>query len=199
MQNEKPKMLYIHGMGSSARTQTVSRLRQSWTMLEVHAIDVDHHPQSSVALIEQYVAEHGIQLLMGTSLGGFYTLCADVDIVKIAINPANDPAHDLDKPSIMGRHEYFNPRADGNQWFEFQREDLLPFKSMALHITPKTYIIASDHDELLGDKRAAYSNLVGNRFTVTSQIGHRTTPDFTAPMTGDLWRLVTSLLSQDLL
>jgi len=66
------------------------------------------------------------------------------------------------------------------------------------HVTPRTYIIASDHDELLGDKHDEYRRLVGERFTSTAQIGHRTNEQFTAPVTGDLWQLLNSLTkSQD--
>ena len=86
------QILYIHGFCSSAQTGTVARLRQVLTGCKVHAIDVNHHPAESIALIEQYVRQHNIDLLIGTSLGGYYVLCADVDCIKVAANPATDPS-----------------------------------------------------------------------------------------------------------
>jgi len=197
MKDNRLQMLYIHGFGSSAQTSTVQRLQQCLPGVQVHAIDVDHHPQQSIAAIEHYVADNDIDILTGTSMGGLYTLCADVDIIKVTINPATN-VKDLDKVELLGRHEYFNPRADGVQQFEFTRDDMQAFTQLTLHVTPRTYIIASDHDELLGDKHDEYRRLVGERFTSTAQIGHRTNEQFTAPVTGDLWQLLNSLTkSQD--
>lgn len=191
------KILYIHGFCSSAQTGTVARLRQVLAgICQVHAIDVDHHPAPSIARIEQYVAEHGIDLLIGTSLGGYYTLCADVNCIKVAANPATDPERMLDQPGMMGRLKYFNPRQDGNWYFDFGPENLLEFRGIAMHITQLTHVICSDHDELLGDNREVCRRLVAEaRYHETSQIGHRMAPKFTEPHSGDLWRLLRQLLS----
>ena len=189
------KILYIHGFCSSAQTGTVARLREVLAECEVHAIDVNHHPAESIQLIERYVAEHGIDLLMGTSLGGYYVLAADVACPKVAINPATNPEVMLNQPTMMGRLRYFNPRQDGNWYFEFGPENLLEFRGIAMHPTPNTYIVCSDHDELLGDNRAACRAMVAaDHYFETSQIGHRMAPVFTQPGTGDLWRMLQPLL-----
>ena len=189
------KILYIHGFCSSAQTGTVSRLREVFDTCEVHAIDVNHHPVESIRRIEQYVAEHNIELLMGTSLGGYFTLCANVSCPKVAVNPATNPEVSLNHPEMMGRLRYFNPRQDGNWYFDFGPENLLEFRGIEFHITPDTYILCSDHDELLGDNRAACRALVPpERYMETSQIGHRMDPSLTEPGSGDLWRLLQSLL-----
>lgn len=192
----KKKVLYIHGFCSSAQTATAGRLREVFSdTCEVHAIDVNHHPAESIWRIEEYVAEHGIELLVGTSLGGYYTLCADVPCTKVAVNPATDPEMSLNHPEMMGHLRYFNPRQDGNWYFDFGPENLLEFRGIPFHVTPDTYILCSDHDELLGDNRAACRALVPpEHFSETSQIGHRMDPSFTEPGTGDLWRLLQQLL-----
>ena len=192
----KKKVLYIHGFCSSAQTGTVGRLREVLhDTCEVHAFDVNHHPEESIRRIEEYVAEHGIELLMGTSLGGYYTLCADVSCPKVAVNPATNPEVSLNHPDMMGHLRYFNPRQDGNWYFDFGPENLLEFRGIDFHITPDTYILCSDHDELLGDNRAACRALVPlERYRETSQIGHRMDPSLTEPGTGDLWQLLQPLL-----
>ena len=129
------QILYIHGFCSSAQTGTVARLRQVLTDCEVHAIDVNHHPAESIKQIEDYVLAHDIDLLIGTSLGGYYVLCADVDCIKVAANPATDPEHMLNQPSMMGHQRYFNPRQDGNWYFDFGPENLLEFRGVEMHIT----------------------------------------------------------------
>ena len=191
------KILYIHGFCSSAQTGTVARLRQVLTDCEMHAIDVNHHPAESIKQIEDYVRAHDIDLLIGTSLGGYFTLCADVDCIKVAVNPATDPEHMLDHPDMMGHLRYFNPRQDGNWYFYFGHENLLEFRGIDFHITPRTYIICSDHDELLGDNRAVCQSLVpSERYRETSQIGHRMAPMFTEPGSGDLWKLLQMLINE---
>ena len=192
----KKKVLYIHGFCSSAQTGTVGRLREVFhDTCEVHAIDVNHHPVESIRRIEEYVAEHGIELLMGTSLGGFYTLCADVTCPKVAVNPATNPEVMLNHPDMMGHLRYFNPRQDGNWYFDFGPENLLEFRGIGFHVTPDTYILCSDHDELIDDNRAACRALVPpERYFETSQIGHRMDPSFTEPGSGDLWRLLQQLI-----
>ncbi len=191
------KILYIHGFCSSAQTGTVNRIRDVFDQCDVHAIDVNHHPAESIALIEQYVRDNHIDLLIGTSLGGYFTLCADVDCIKVAVNPATDPEHMLDQPDMMGHLRYFNPRQDGNWYFDFGPENLLEFRGIDFHITPRTYIICSDHDELLGDNRAVYQSLVpSEHYCETSQIGHRMAPVFTEPGSGDLWKLLQTLINE---
>ena len=192
----KKKILYIHGFCSSAQTGTVGRLRQVLdSSCEVHAFDVNHHPVESIRKIEEYVVEQGIDLLLGTSLGGYYTLCAHVSCPKVAVNPAINPEVSLNHPEMMGRLRYFNPRQDGNWYFEFGPENLLEFRGIEFDITPDTYILCSDHDELLGDNRGACRALVSpDRYAETSQIGHRMDPSLTEPGTGDLWRILQPLL-----
>ena len=191
----KKKILYIHGFCSSAQTGTVERLREVLDICEVHAIDVNHHPVESIRRIEEYVAEHDIDLLMGTSLGGYYTLCSHVTCPKVAVNPATNPEVMLNHPDMMGHLRYFNPRQDGNWYFDFGPENLLEFRGIEFDITPDTYILCSDHDELLGDNRAACRALVpAERYMETSQIGHRMDPSLTEPGSGDLWRLLQLLL-----
>ena len=134
----KKKILYIHGFCSSAQTGTVNRLREVLSDCDVHAIDVNHHPKESIKLIEDYVMEHDIDLLMGTSLGGYYVLAADVVCPKVAINPATNPEVMLNHPEMFGHLRYFNPRQDGNWYFDFGPENLqefhgIPFRT-AYHV-----------------------------------------------------------------
>ena len=57
-----------------------------------------------------------------------------------------------------------------------------------------THIIGSDHDELLGDLRPQYRELVGDRFHESSQLGHRITPEFTDIPTGDFYKVLSQLM-----
>jgi predicted esterase YcpF (UPF0227 family) len=192
---EKKKLLYIHGFRSSARSSTILTLREVYRDVEVHAFDVTHHPVESIKKIEDYVATHGIDILAGSSLGGYYTLCARVEIPKIAVNPALNPENSMQyMPEIGHTVEYYNPREDGVQTFTCRPDDLDEFRGIEPFITPVTHIIGSDHDELLGDMRERYRALVGDRFHPSSQLGHRIEPEFLAIPSGDFYQVLKSII-----
>ncbi len=189
------KLLYIHGFRSSAQSGTILDLKANYHDVEIHAFDVTHHPVESIKKIEDYIAEHGIDILVGTSLGGFYTLCARVDIPKIAVNPVILPEDSLSEmPEIGQEVEYYHQREDGVQTFKCTLADLDEFRGIKKYITPVTHIIGSDNDELLGDLREQYKALVGDNFHDSSQLGHRITPEFTAISTGDFYKVLTKFL-----
>lgn len=189
------KLLYIHGFRSSAKSSTICNLQRDYHEVEVHAFDVTHHPVESIKKIEDYVREHDIDILAGTSLGGYYTLCAKVDIPKIAVNPTLNPENSLSiLPEIGEVVDYFNERADGVQTFKCTIDDLQEFVGIEKYITPLTHIISSDHDEMLGDLREQDRQLVGERFHESSQLGHRITPEFIAKPTGDFYQLLIQFL-----
>ncbi len=191
----KKKLLYIHGFRSSAQSSTILTIKANYHEVEVHAFDVTHHPVESIKKIEDYVAEHGIDILAGTSLGGYYALCGRVNIPKIAVNPVLNPENSLSfLPEIGQVVEYYNPREDGVQTFKCTLADLDEFRGIEKHITPVTHIIGSDKDELLGDLREQYKALVGDRFQESSQLGHRITPEFTAIPTGDFYKVLSMFL-----
>ena len=191
----KKKLLYIHGFRSSAQSSTILNVKANYRDVEVHAFDVTHHPVESIKKIEDYIAENSIDILAGTSLGGFYTLCAKVDIPKIAVNPAMNPENSLSVlPEIGQEVEYYNPREDGVQTFKCTLADLDEFRGIEKYITPVTHIIGSDKDELLGDLREQYRALVGENFHESSQLGHRITPEFTAIPTGDFYKVLAMYL-----
>lgn len=191
----KKKLLYIHGFRSSAQSSTILNIKANYLDVEVHAFDVTHHPVESIRKIEDYVADHSIDILAGTSLGGYYTLCAKVDIPKIAVNPVLFPEDSLSHlPEIGEEVEYFNRREDGVQTFKCTQSDLDEFRGIEKYITPVTHIISSDHDELLGDLREQQRALVGDRFHESSQLGHRIDPSFIAIPTGDFYKVLSQFL-----
>ena len=188
------KILYIHGFRSSAKSSTILTLKSIYKDYEVHAFDVTHHPVESIKKIEEYVAEHDIDILAGSSLGGFYTLCAHVEIPKIAVNPPLKPHKSLKNlPEIGNEVEYYNPREDGVQTFTCKPSDLDEYELVEPDITAVTHVISSDHDELLGDLSLELKELVGERFHRSSQMGHRIEPAFLEIPNGDFYRLLSTL------
>lgn len=195
MMAAKKKLLYIHGFRSSAKSSTILNLKANYSDIEVHAFDVTHHPVESIKKIEDYVAKHDIDILAGSSLGGYYTLCARADIPKIAVNPALNPEDSLSfLPEIGEEVDYYNEREDGVQTFKCTLSDLDEFRGIEKYITAVTHIIGSNQDELLGDQRDKYHEVVGDRFHESTQLGHRITPEFLEIPNGDFYKVLSMFL-----
>lgn len=82
-------LLYIYGFNSSAKTSTSARtFREELKDFEVHT---PNYPQNdgikSYKFLQDYIDKNNIDIVVGTSLGGFLTLCLKCDN-KVIINPA---------------------------------------------------------------------------------------------------------------
>lgn len=94
-------LLYLHGLGSSGRSDTGMFLGQHYAQLRELACP-DYRPQffhESVALIDSRIAQlraHGEPIaVLGSSMGGWHALHAqsrNPDITVLALNPVVNPA-----------------------------------------------------------------------------------------------------------
>ncbi|OCR24345.1 esterase [Pseudomonas syringae] len=97
MNSEKPTLLYIHGLNSSAQSKKASQLialMQSLGLSEqLHVPELHHHPRQAMLQLESAVETLGRPLLVGSSLGGYYAthLAQRHGLKAVLINPAVNP------------------------------------------------------------------------------------------------------------
>ena len=94
------KLLYIHGYNSTGNSNTATQLKASFegSNLEVHSPDVDPNPDISIPVLTNYIKEHGISIVMGSSLGGFLALkLKNLVDYTIICNPCVYPSIELPK------------------------------------------------------------------------------------------------------
>ena len=94
------KLLYIHGYNSTGNSNTATQLKASFegSNLEVHSPDVDPNPDISIPVLTNYIKEHGIRIVMGSSLGGFLALkLKNLVAYTIVCNPCVYPSVELPK------------------------------------------------------------------------------------------------------
>ena len=133
------RLLYIYGYGGSATGSTVTMLKR--LMPEGYTIEAFTYTQADCAKAREeilaYVAEHEIDLVMGSSLGAFITLTL-TGVPRIAINPCWKPSVEL--PKIGATPELVATYA--------------PFEEAIEHPDDPELVQAyfADADELLGDK-----------------------------------------------
>jgi esterase/lipase len=91
-------LLYIYGFNSSAKTSTSARTFK--TELVNFNVYTPEYPQEdgekAYKFLQKYIDENDIDIVVGTSLGGFLALCLKCDY-KIIINPACDAGDDIIK------------------------------------------------------------------------------------------------------
>ena len=143
------KILWIHGFGGRPDNDKVKEMRRSYPMYEFHSIEVDHHAKASMNKINAYIREQGIDLVAGTSLGGYYAMCSEFDGPKLVVNPVTDPVRDLRK--FLGPNTYKPGRPDGQTDFIFTEEMLNEFGELVLQPLDRVVCHHTPHDQLLGE------------------------------------------------
>ncbi len=144
------KAVFIHGFAGSVHSDTVGNLRKYYPDWEWCALEVDHHADESIKKINAFLRAHDdVKCLIGSSLGGFYVLCADFAGRKIVINPSLNPMSTL--KNAVGTHKYRGRREDGATEFKFTMQDLFAFKKWKPKDSPETICHYTPHDPVLGD------------------------------------------------
>ena len=93
--NEK-KILYIYGWGSNSDSRTGNILRRNLPEgYEVHTFTYNQHDAAeAMAQIRQFISDHDIGLVIGSSLGGFLALL-QTGVPRVVVNPCLAPSVEL--------------------------------------------------------------------------------------------------------
>lgn len=142
-------ILWIHGFAGKPDNDTVKEMRKRYPIYEFHSIEVDHHAIDSMEKINAFIQDHSIDLVAGTSLGGYYAMCAEFDGPKLVVNPVTDPVRDLKQ--FLGQNSYKPGRQDGQTDFIFTEEMLQEFGKLKLKTLNNTYCHHTPHDQVLGE------------------------------------------------
>lgn len=133
------KILYVHGYNGSPEGHSCNLLRsflpEGWT---IEGIDYDQNDCAvAIKQIRNYISEHGINLVIGSSLGGFITLQLG-GVSRMIINPCLKPSLELPK---LGASE-----ALANTY--------KPYEDIYLDLEERMLVTAffADNDELFGEK-----------------------------------------------
>ena len=144
------KAVYIHGFAGSIHSDTITNFRKYYPELEWCPLEVDHYVDESVKTINDFIKSNpDVKYLIGSSLGGFYVLCADFEGRKIVINPVLNPMSSLKK--AVGLNKYRGRRENGETEFKLTMQDLFRFKTFKPKDTPETICHYTPHDPNLGE------------------------------------------------
>lgn len=106
------KILFIYGFGGSPDSTFCRLIREALPANEYEVL-CPENPQDdvegSISFLENYLETEHCDLVMGTSLGGFFTLCLSTTLPRVVINPCMMPSEELPR---------LHPRPDhpGDKW-----------------------------------------------------------------------------------
>ena len=110
------KVMYVHGFASSAKSGTVTRLRELLPSAEIVAEDIPIDPHEGLRMLKDLAEKEQPDLIIGTSMGGMYAEQL-YGFDRILINPAFQIADTMGEHGMMGKQTFLNPRKDGVQEF----------------------------------------------------------------------------------
>lgn len=170
-------ILYVHGFASSMNSSTAYNLKNEFPEYNIHVIEVNHFANESISKIENYIKNNNITTVIGTSLGGFYTLHLNstIKVNRIVINPALNPSTDLKR--FLGVNKYLSKRNDKQSEFILTQENLNEFNKIEKEPVVNAYCFYSNTDELIS-YQDEYKKLFGNNAIETTCMNHRITNEF---------------------
>lgn len=93
------KILYIYGYGSDANSSTSANLQSVLgNGFDVRSVNYDQlHPKKAIKQLSEIVDDGNYDAVIGSSLGGYYTLQLKANVKKVVINPCMVPSIELPK------------------------------------------------------------------------------------------------------
>ena len=147
--NDKQTVLWIHGFAGCPNNVHFKERKKSYTEYNWFSIEVDHHAKSSIEKINAYIHSNDVCVVAGTSLGGYYAMCADFKGPKLIVNPVTNPVRGLKQ--FLGKNTYKPGRPDGQTEFEFTEDMLNEFGELQHDKLYNVLCHYTPHDQLLGD------------------------------------------------
>ncbi len=154
------RILYLHGLASSKQANTARKLKGLLKGDEVESIDIPMNPFKAFECISSFIEEHRPDLLLGTSLGGFYASLFKGPM-RILVNPALNPDREIKRIlGGFGTFPYVKEREDGATHYEYSKEDERQFKTLKERALEEvypltkeaTYAFFGDEDATVNDK-----------------------------------------------
>lgn len=125
-------VMYVHGFGSAASTNTVKLLQTLMPNARVIAEDIPLTPTEAMTMLKAMCEREKPDLIIGTSMGGMYTeMLRGYD--RIMVNPALQMGDTMSEHGMIGKQTFQNPRKDGIQEFIVTKALAKEYKEMTTH------------------------------------------------------------------
>lgn len=144
------KVLFVYGYGGSPQSPMCQLFRKYLPSDRFELVSFVY-PQrdcaQAVAFLEQKIEQEGIDMVLGTSLGGFITLCLNTNVQKVVVNPCMRPTEVL--PNLTPRPDHPDDEQPSPELIATYE----PFESQLFatgHLNESIIGFFGEDDELLG-------------------------------------------------
>lgn len=176
------KIYYVHGIGSSGGGNTVELLKKYYPDYEIISEDIPTDPIVAFKTIKE--AAKDCDIVIGTSLGGFYTMMLS-GCFKIIINPAMMADEDIKSAIGMGTHEFLRPRKSGETTYTIDEKYIEDLKYLRERFFTEwfdedyrfeTYGVFGTEDTVV-NRQDTFKKYYGSTRFYTETFGHRITEE----------------------
>lgn len=163
-------ILFIHGFLSRGLGNKSQALIEGFGADQVLAPDLSPVPEQAIAQLEQLCSDHPVDLLVGSSLGGYYAtwLNRDHTLPAVLINPAVLPDRLLD--DYLGEHRDY--RGDCFTLTRAHLDQLCGMQRKHLRDNEHYLVLLQTGDEVL-DYRQAATYYAGQQVVIEAGGDHR--------------------------
>ncbi|MBE0499427.1 MAG: hypothetical protein IBX43_09355 [Campylobacterales bacterium] len=145
-------ILYLHGFASCGDSNKTRLLKEHFE--DILSPDIPVDPDEAVSFLQKLVVENEVDLLIGSSLGGYYAsyLAEKFQIKTVLLNPSTQPFITL--APYVGTNEFFC----SGESFEWTREHihkLMPYAISKNSIKAPVLVLLQKGDEVLDYTKAA--------------------------------------------
>ena len=145
------KILYLHGFGSCGEGNKSIELKRHFGLENVLSPDLPYAPLDAIIFIESLLKVENIDMVIGSSLGGFYaTYIAEKYKMKaILLNPSTQPWQTL-APYVGWQNRFCDEEV-----FEFKATYLEQLKTLEVCVMYGNYmVLLQSEDEVLDYTKA---------------------------------------------
>lgn len=144
-------ILYIHGFASCGNSNKTKLLRDNFKGVLCPDVPVD--PEEAIAFLQKLIIANDIDLIIGSSLGGFYAsyFAEKFEIKTVLLNPSTQPFITL--APYVGTNEFFC----SGETFEWKKEHITKLWSYAISqnsIKSPLLVLLQKGDEVLDYTKA---------------------------------------------
>lgn len=176
------KLYYVHGIGSSGGGNTVELLKKYYPDYEIISDDIPTDPIAAFMTIKKNTRD--CDIVIGTSLGGFYTMMLS-GCFKIIINPAMIADEDIKSAIGIGTHDFLRPRKTGETTYTVDEKYIEDLKYLRERFFTEwfdedyrfeTYGVFGTEDTVV-NRQETFKKYYGSTRFYTGTFGHRITEE----------------------
>ena len=169
LKNKISKILYLHGFGSCGKGNKSTELKRYFGTEHVLSPDLPYAPYEAISYIASLLKVENIDIVIGSSLGGFYAtyFAEKYNMKAILLNPSTQPWKTL-APYVGLQNRFCDEEV-----FEFKSSYLTQLEALAVRVNNGEYMVLLQSEDEVLDYTKAQSLYNNHKIIVEYGGNHR--------------------------